>query len=135
MRSPLEKQDLNSYRPSDDNDSTHEEMHKDTPKPKLTLILRIKPILTLHFEPIIHQTDPNRHSTNISCLDPFQFHRPDHLRRRGDCRSWSHHRSRDSNNNPRRSNEQDDNTNDEIIRTKAKNIVLDKTQNFEIPLR
>ena len=48
MRTPLEKKDLVQYWPSDDNDSTDDELQKDPLKNFLTLHTR--PILTSHFK-------------------------------------------------------------------------------------
>ena len=58
MRTPLEKKDLVQYWPSDDNDSTDDELQKDPLKYLCTKTLHTKPILTSHFK-----VDPNCYST------------------------------------------------------------------------
>ena len=50
MRTPLEKKDLVQYWPSDDNDSTDDELQKDPPKHFLTKTFKNKNILTSHFK-------------------------------------------------------------------------------------
>ena len=56
MRTPLEKTNLVSYWPSDDNDSTNDELQKDPPEAVLNQNSLTK--LISHFEAIIHQQIP-----------------------------------------------------------------------------
>ena len=62
MRTPQEKKDLEQYWPSDDNDSTDDELQKDPPKQFITKIPHIKPILTSHLKSLLLQL-------YIACLD------------------------------------------------------------------
>ena len=63
MRTPLGKKDLEQYWLSDDNDSTDDELQKESPpKQFLNKILHIKPIHTSHFKSRLLQL-------NIRCLD------------------------------------------------------------------
>ena len=64
-RTPLEKKNLEQYWPSDDNDSTDDELQKDPLKQFLTKILNIRPIRTSNFE-----ADPKLLQNNIRCLNP-----------------------------------------------------------------
>ena len=50
MRTPLEKKDLVQCWPSDDNDSTDDELQKDPLKHFLNKTLNTRPILTSHFK-------------------------------------------------------------------------------------
>ena len=58
MRTPIEKNNLVSYWPLDDNDSTDDEHQKDPPEAVLIQNSLTKLILISHFEAIIHHQIP-----------------------------------------------------------------------------
>ena len=82
MRTPLEKEDLVQYWPSDDNDSTDDELQNDPLKQILTITPNIKCILTFHFRafPLVtayHQLPELDSSNGLFSID--------HL-----CNPWQH---------------------------------------------
>ena len=50
MRTTLEKKDLVQYWPSDDNDSTDEELQKDPPEAIINQNSQYRPVITSHFK-------------------------------------------------------------------------------------
>ena len=50
MRTPLEKKDLVQYWPSDDNDSTDEELQKDPLEALINQYSQYRPVITSHFK-------------------------------------------------------------------------------------
>ena len=65
MRTPLEKKNLVTYWPLDENDSTDDELQKDPPEAFLPKFIHTRPILTSHFE-----AEPDCYSTTSAVWTP-----------------------------------------------------------------